>query len=157
MNEKKKLAILQKIVTSTDLESLKDVLIYDTPYGYDLFGEYSITKKSNKYIVTKENTDLFEVFYNLKLAIVWVTMYKRNRLIDSNRIRDLDMLLEGSMLSYEQHKKLFDSSKDVDQRSLYFIKLQEDKVRKTAIIDELNRFVISAKNWQLNRYKEATK
>ena len=157
MNEKKKLALLEKIIKSTDLESLKDLIIYNTDTGYDLFGEYTITKKNNKYIVEKDKTDMFEVFYNLKLAIVWVTMYKRNILTDANRIQDLDMLLEGSMVSYEQHKRMYENSKNDEQRTLYFVKLQEDRVRKHAIIEELNSYVLNAKTWQLSRFKQATK
>lgn len=151
------MAKLERIINSSDLKSLEDLIIFNTADGYELFGEYVITKKSNKFVVTKKNTDLFEVFHNRKLAVVWVTMYKRDRLVDANRIRDLDVMLEGSLLSLEIHKKLMDSSKDTEKRALNFIKLQEDRLKKNAIIEELDGFVANARTWQLARFKQATK
>lgn len=148
---------LERIINSSDLKTLEELIIFDTDDGYELFGEYVITKKSNKFVVTKKSTDLFEVFHNRKLAVVWVTMYKRDKLVDANRIRDLDVMLEGSLLSLEIHKKLMDESKDLDKRSLNFIKLQEDRLKKNAIIEELDRYVLNARNWQLARFKQATK
>lgn len=151
------MAKLEKIINSSDLKTLEELIIFNTEDGYELFGEYVISKKSNKFVVTKKNTDLFEVFHNRKLAVVWVTMYKRDKLVDANRIRDLDVMLEGSLLSLEIHKKLMDESKDLDKRSLNFIKLQEDRLKKNAIIEELDRYVLNARNWQLARFKQATK
>jgi hypothetical protein len=157
MNTKKKFDILKNMFNSSDLSSLMDLIIYDTKNGYELFGEYAVTKKNNQFIVTKKKTDLKEVFYNKKLAVVWVTMYKRNRLTDANRIKDLDIMLEGAEVSLEQHKKLHAEATDLDKKSLNFIKLQEDRVKKNAIIEELDRYVLNARNWQLTRFKEATK
>jgi hypothetical protein len=154
---KKKMAKLERIINSSDLRTLEELIIFDTEDGYELFGEYVITKKSNKFVVTNKHTDLFEVFHNRKLAVVWVTMYKRDKLVDANRIRDLDVMLEGSLLSLDIHKKLMDESKDLDKRSLNFIKLQEDRLKKNAIIEELDRYVLNARNWQLARFKQATK
>jgi len=154
---KKKIDMLKNMFDNNDTQSLIESIIYETKDGYQLFGEYHIEKVGNKFIVSKNKTDLTEIFSNLKNAIVWTTMYKRDKLVDANRVKDLDILLEGAVVSYEIHKKLAKKAKDLDTKTLHIVKLQEDQMKQQAIIEELDRFVINAKNWQYRQFKEAAK
>jgi hypothetical protein len=132
-------------------------IIYEIKGGYELFGEFQIKKKDNQYIVTKTRTDLEETFYNLKNAIVWVTMYKRNKLTEADRVKNLDILLEGAEVSQELHKKLYDKTKDLDTKTIYFVKLQEAVMKKTSILEELDKYILNTKTWQNKQFKSVTK
>lgn len=157
MNLNRKFDILQKVFHGSHVNDLVGSIIYEIDNGYELFGEFQITKKNNRYIVTKFGSALSEEFFNLKNAIVWVTMYKRNKIVESNRVKNLDIMFEGAEVSYQVHKKLHEKAKDLDSKSLYFAKLQEDSVKKQAIGEELDKYIMNAKTWQYRQFKQAAK
>ena len=113
-----------------------------------------LTKKDKKFTVTKKKTDLAETFYNKTLATVWIIYYKRNLIAESNRIKNLDTELEGNKGNIEVHTRLCTEAKDLEKRSIYFIKLQEDRVKHNNIVRELDHYIVGAKHWQEQRFKQ---
>ncbi len=151
------LAVLKKILSKEEISQLSQSLIITTKNGYELFGEYSINPVKDKFIVKNYTTHLSKTFFSLQNAVVWTTMDKRNRIADSQRISDLDMLLEGSLASIKLHEHLCKSSKTLDSRAIYFIKLQEERLKKEAIHKEISSFILETKRWQDRQFKLATK
>lgn len=149
--------ILKRIFSEDEIKTLNELIVYNTKQGYELFGEFSITKVNGSYLVSKLTSNLSETFYNLKNAVVWATMHKRNMIIDANRVRDLDRNLESTLVSMTVHTKLCEKTKDLDTRLIYSAKLQEDRVKRKLVIRELESYILNTKNWQEKQFKLAIK
>lgn len=149
--------IVKRIFNENEIKTLTELIVYNTKQGYELFGEYSITKKADSYIVSKHTSDLSETFYNLKNAVVWATMHKRDKVIDANRVKYLDSILESTLVSMNIHSKLCEKTKDLDTKLIYSAKLQEDKIKQKTVIRELETYVLNTKNWQDKQFKIAAK
>lgn len=157
MNEINMFSILKKLLSKEEIQQLAELLVIEGKHGYELFDEYSIEKTDMGYIVKKYKTFVEHTFFNLRNAVVWATLDKRNKIIDANSVVDLDLKLQSTLASLELHQKLCRKTKNVDSKSLYFIKLNEDRVKKYHILSKLDNYVIETKRWQNKKFTEAIK
>ena len=154
MNESHMFDILKKILSDQAINDIKSVLVIDSPDGYELFGEYLIRKITTGYVVEKQRTDLREHFYNLKNAVIWTTLYHRNLLAKAKRIAALDSSLEGTLSEIKIQSELSKKTKDLTSKSVYVAKLIEAKSKKNVILEEIQGYEMSVKNWQYSMYKQ---
>lgn len=154
MNDKKKFDILKRIFNKTELQKLEETLIITVPEGYELFGEFLISKVDNKFCVTKYKTALEENFYNLQNATIFVILYKRNMVADAKRMLELDILLESANADLMRYK---DYGSTIEARVIADAKFEEAKNRKIKVSFEIAGYLKNTKLWQENRYKEAIK
>lgn len=157
MNESAKFAILKRLFDNTDISELQKHLVIETDRGYELFGEYVIALNEGKYVITKNRTDLYKEFFNLKNAIVWATLDYRNSISNANRVDELDMLIEGLTASINMHQEYYNKSKDADRKLIYFTKLQESRLKKRSLQHEIGRYINETKRWQESQFKKAAK
>lgn len=146
--------ILKGILSKNEISKLQDTLIITVPEGYELFGEYLISKENNRYKVIKYHTDLEEYFYSLQNATIFATLYKRNKVVESKRMLELDILLESAnadIIRYKTH------GKDFEARIIASAKFEEARHRKFTVSHEIMNYLSDAKNWQEGRYREAVK
>lgn len=157
MNENSKFKMLKKLLSKNEIAALEESLIITLNDGYELFGEYTIRKEDNVFVVNKYSTDLQKHFYSLKNAVVWICMYKRDNVATANRVAELDVLLESAIACVELHETLWNKSKDITAKVVYDAKIQESKMKKTIILTELSSYVNDTNRWQEKRFKEAVK
>jgi hypothetical protein len=146
--------ILKKILSDQSVKQIQSILVIDNPDGYELFGEYLIRKNNSGYTVEKYNTDLNEHFYNLKNAVIWTTLYYRNMIDKAKRIAALDSSLEGALTEIKIQTELSRKTKDLTFKSVYVAKLMEAKSKKVAILNEIQGYELSVKNWQYRMYRQ---
>lgn len=146
--------ILKKILSKDEIKKLEDALIITVPDGYELFGEYHISKIKNKYVVTKYKTYLEESFYSLQNATIFATLHKRNKVVESKRILELDILLESSNADLLRYK---DHGSDYEAKIIASAKYEEARHRKFLVSNEIKTYLSDAKSWQEGRYREAVK
>jgi hypothetical protein len=154
MSEKHMFDLLKSILSKSEISKLQDTLIITVPDGYELFGEYLISKRKGKYIVTKYNTHLTESFYSLQNATIFATLYKRNKVAEARRMLELDILLESSnadIIRYKEH------GSDYETRIIAGAKYEEARHRKFLVSNEIKNYLSEAKMWQEGRYREAVK
>lgn len=158
MTEEQLFHNLKKIISAPNLATLIDTVVIKNEDGsYELFGKYLISHTKDGYEVTKNNCGNDPLIFGfLQNAVTWATLDKRNKIHESNRVLSLDQRLSGLDVSTQQHARLYKSSKDIDAKMLYLTKLQEDRLHKRAISDELRSYVDSSKEWQLSRFKKET-
>ena len=157
MNEEYMFNMLNKLFSEAELNELAKKLVVKNDNTYCFFEEYNIEKMNNKVVVTKPHTDLVKSFYNVKNAVVWVTLYKRSKLADADRVETLDKTLEGTMFNIELYQALYKKTKNLDSQTMYRVKLEECKVKKKSINEELAVYLKNAKIWQENLFKQAIK
>lgn len=149
--------IVKKLFNKKELEYLSGLVIIDTPTGYELFGEYSISKIGEKFNVKKISTFVEHNFYSLQNAIVWATLDKRNKVVDRNRVIDLDMLLEGTKSTIDLQQILTKRAKDNETKLIYYSKLNEALLKKKQIVSEITKYIDDTKKWQELQFIQAKK
>ncbi len=149
--------ILHNLFSKKELNKLINSLIVDLPDGYELFGEYIISRKPKKYTLTKYYSNLSETFNSLQNAIIYATFHKRNKVYESKRILELDVLLEGSKMEIDLYLKNLKLSKNLETYSIRYNKLNEAKLKRDYLVAEIEKYMLETKSWQEKRFKEAMK
>ena len=145
---------LEKTITTGEIEKLADLSVFQNADGsYYLFNKYIIRKIDGRYLVTHQSlAESNTYFYVLKHAVTWCTYDKRNRIMDSKRILDLDNRLTSIESSIAIHQNLSKKTKDVENKLIYLAKLGEEKIQRSIIARELERYVSESKYWQAKRF-----
>lgn len=144
---------LKKVIPADTIDNLADLSVFrDTDGSYHLFDKYVIRRLNDEYIVTVNSFDTTKTFYTLKHAVAWCTFDKRNRILDSNRIYDLDKKVAGLESIIQGHQKLIKTAKNMDDKLIYLAKLGEEKMKKRQLHDELGRYIATSKSWQTSRF-----
>jgi hypothetical protein len=146
---------LQKMIPNAEMNSLRDLIIYQEADGsYQLFNRYVINKKSAaEYAVTTEFSDDTHMFNTLKNATAWCIFDKRDKFYEARRILELDNKLGGLDVDIMIHQKLFKKSKTDEDQLIFIAKLNEDRIKKQMIVDELDSYVSESKSWQERRFE----
>jgi hypothetical protein len=145
---------LKKVIPKETINNLADLSVFrDQDGSYHLFDKYIISRVKDEYQVTINSFDTNKTFYTLKHAVAWCTFDKRNRIVDSNRIYDLDKKVAGLESTIQGHQKLIKSAKNMDDKLIYLAKLGEEKMRKRQLYDELGRYIDTSKSCQTTRFK----
>ena len=144
---------LKKVIPEETINNLADLSVCrDQDGSYHLFDKYVIRRVNDDYQVTVKSFDTTKTFYTLKHAVAWCTFDKRNRIVDSERIYDLDKKVAGLESIIQGHQKLIKSAKNMDDKLIYLAKLGEEKMKKRQLYGELGRYIATSKSWQTNRF-----
>jgi len=154
VSEKKMFETLKRLLSKKELSKLESTLIITVPAGYELFGEFLISKVENRFCVQKYKTGLEEYFYSLQNATIFAILYKRNKVVDSKRMIELDILLESANADLIRYK---DRGTDLETRIISSAKFEEARHRKFLVSAEIATYLNETKSWQEGRYKEAVK
>lgn len=136
-------------------ELVESIVLKDDDGNYLLFGIYVIKNVDDLYEVSI-GSSIQHTFGSIKTAVVWCTMDKRNRILDAEKVSMLDKNLYSTDFSIELHKKLYKKTKDIDMKVIYLNKLQKDMDKKKHLVQELDRFVRTAQQWQFKKFQEQT-
>jgi hypothetical protein len=159
MSKKKKdvFDVIRGLISQKELDKLSENLIITVPGGYELFGQYLISKKKVGYKVTKYNTALSEHFYSLQNATIFSILHKRDKIVGAKRILELDVLLENANAEIERHKQHGAKAKDNETKLIAFSKYEEARHKKKIYGSEVAEYLAETKSWQETRYREAVK
>jgi hypothetical protein len=145
---------LDKFISKKTLAGVEDVVILQNSEGsYELFNQYNICKTANdEYTVTIHGKHFLHRFYTLRNAVIWCTCDKRNKIVESARIIDLDAKLTGIDANIEVQRRLFKKTQDPDIKLIHVAKLNSDKAKRFNIIHELSSYIEESKTWQLKKF-----
>ena len=156
MTEQKMFDTFKKILSKSNIDKLEEKLILPIDNGYLLFGEYLIFKKDGLYWLTKYKTDVEHTFFLLRNAVIWASLYKNNKIVDANRVLDLDKELQGTNFDIELQQNLSKKTKNLDNYAIYITKIVESKHRRDQIKKELESYEQSVKKWQFSQFAAIT-
>lgn len=158
LNEHQMFRILQKILDKKEIANLAENIVFEDPEGnYHLYGDYSIKRNMDKYVLYKKGTFTVISFFNLRNAVIYTSFDKRNMIMDAKRILELDILQEGTLSSLEIYRNLMNKTKDLERKTIYSAKFNESRAIKSRIEEELNSHALSSKKWQELMYSKVTK
>ena len=145
---------LDNMIATSEFAKLQDVVIFqDTDGTYSLFNKYHIRKKDvNNIVVSLNNGDDVNSFFSMKTAVCWCVLDKIGKYQLANRVIDLDMYLSSVEVHISIHSKLFKKAKKTEDKLIYLAKLNQDKLQKTAMSEELSKYIQDSYNWQQKRF-----
>lgn len=146
--------LLNTRVNKTDIKSkIKDLFIVREDDGsYNLFGRYLIENKDGEYILQEKGEDTAHVFYFLKHAVTWCVLNNNKKYKDIRRILELDSELVSLDASIQNHIRLV--HKKCENAVIYSAKLQEAKLKKRRVLEEINTYIALSRYIQSAKYKD---
>lgn len=153
MKDDKTLARVTSFLANEYTKSLGKISIFRNDDGsYEFFNRYSIVERNNRYEISLLNQDKVTIFSSLKHAVTWCIHDNINKLADATRIHYLDTLIAGTEISIEMHKKMLKRSKDVEHTLIHLAKLNEEKIKRSLMLSEMDTFIHSAKYLQTKNF-----
>lgn len=145
---------LDRMISNSEFAKLQDVVIFqDTDGTYNLFNKYHIKKKNvNEIEVSLNNGDVVNCFFNMKNAVCWCVMDKIGKYHLANRVIDLDMGISSVDVHISIHNNLFKKSKKTEDKLIFLAKLNQDKLQKKAMTEELSEYIQNSYIWQQRRF-----
>lgn len=145
---------LDKMISNSEFAKLQDVVIFkDTDGTFNLFNKYHIKKKDvNDIVVSLNNGDDVNSFFNMKNAVCWCVLDKIGKYHLADRVINLDMHLSSLEVHISIHSKLFKKAKKTEDKLIYLAKLNQDKLQKSAMSEELSKYIQDSYNWQQKRF-----
>lgn len=145
---------LDNIIATSEFSKLLDVVIFqDIDGSYNLFNKYRINKISSSNVeVSLIKGDSINSFINIKNAVCWCVLDKLGKYSLANRVIDLDMILSSVDVHIAIHSNLFKKAKKTEDKLIYLAKLNQDKLQKKAMSEELNNHILNSYNWQQRRF-----
>lgn len=144
---------LSKVVSKQFMNELADIAIYREVDGsYHLFNKYCIRKQGEGYTVTNNCGDIAHTFYNLKNAASWCIFDKRDNFYKSRRMIELDRRLSGTEVDILVQEQIFKKAKNSDETLICLAKLNEAKLKRKDVLEELSEYVNETTVWQNKRF-----
>ena len=144
---------IEKTIHKDELKHLQDLSIFQDATGsYQLFNKYTITKTNGSYEVGFFTSSSTMLFWELKNAVTWCTFDRRNRIMDSKRIIELDNKIARLDANISVHHRMVKNSKNNEEKLIYLAKLNEDKFQKKAMSEELQKYIAHSYVWQQKRF-----
>ena len=146
--------LLNTRVTKTDIKTrIKDLFIVREDDGsYNLFGRYLIENKDGEYLLQERGEDTLHVFYFLKHAVTYCVLNNNKNYKDVRRVLELDNELVSLDAAIQNHTRLVD--KKCENSSIYSAKLQEAKLKKRKVLEEINTYTALSKHIQSKKYRD---
>lgn len=145
---------LEKFFKKELNSNLQEVFITRDFFGnFELFNKFKIETQSNGlFKVIPYNYTEERVFSTLKNAFAWCVFRKLNRLNETNRIEQLDHMLDSLETIITQQKRVMSKSKDIESKYIYMAKLNEAKLKKNAMLKELKSYINISRQYQVRKF-----
>jgi hypothetical protein len=145
---------LDHMIATAEFAKLQDVVIFkDIDGTYNMFNKYHIKKKDvNDVVVSLNNGDDVNSFFNMKNAVCWCVLDKIGKYTLANRVIELDMSLSSVEVHLSIHSRMFKKSKKTEDKLIYLAKLNEDKFQKKIMSEELEKYISHSYIWQQKRF-----
>lgn len=148
----------QKILNANDIKKLESISIFElAKNSYVVFGKYFVTKKSKSNVeVAYHNKEVIYSFSSMKNAICWCIFDMRGKFLDANRIISLDRNIVNEQVQIEIHKKMFSKAKTLEEKLIFLAKLNEEKIKRSQMLNQLSDYIIQSDYWQQLKYRLKT-
>lgn len=146
-----------KIVDHTEIKDLQSkVIIQLSKNIYEVFNKFVLEKKNKQEVIVRVNGEIVDNFSNIKNALCYCIFDRRGKYVEAKRISQLDKFLYSVELNIQIHKKLFVKAKSLEEKLIYLAKLNEDKLKRSNMLHELDNFMSESTYWQNKQYQLKT-
>ena len=157
MNEKEMYKIFKRMFEKESMSTVLKNIIFQEPTGdYVLYDRYTIKTVNGSYVTSKHTTFTIKTFNNLRNAVIWTTLDHTEKVVAANRVLELDTLLTSTIEHIKLYEKSFKNAKTLESLSIADTKLQEEILRKSRIINELDDYANMTHRWQNKKFNDIT-
>ena len=141
-------------VLQPKLDALKDIAIIQLSNNeIEMFGKYSVTKIKNQHRVRRKTDDIEHKFRNSKAAAAWCILDKTNKVVEANRLLELD----SKISSLEVEQEIYEiPAKDMLGRAIKQALLAETRLKIRLNQKEIDKYITIAHQWQTRGYNNGT-
>lgn len=146
---------LAKFIDSGLNSDIKEILVTkESPNKYTFFGKYNvILNQRGFYTVFSTKTLAFKEFSTLKTATAWCVFDHVGKHGSSQRLESLDLKLSSISTDIAVHKNMVRNATNIDTKSIYVTKLQEDNHRRRLTLQEINFYINSSRVLQEQKFR----
>jgi hypothetical protein len=120
--------------------------------SYNLFGRFLIEYCNGEYVLQEKGESIKYTFYFLKHAVTWCVLNNTRNKKLIKRVQEVDNELVSLDAAIENHTRLL--YKNSENAMIYRAKLQEEKLKKRKLLDEINEYTALSKHIQRTKFKE---
>lgn len=153
MNQQKIFERLKDIVKD-QIPTIEQNLIFRDEAGYSVFGKYRIAQQGQLYNVTK-NLSPMGMFGSLQTAMSWCIADKYGQRYLAEEISKLDNQHTIEQQDYTARFYIWQKMTGAQREQLRF-KIEDRKIRLTAIKQQLSECIDRAKYWQTKGFNNET-
>jgi len=133
------------------MKNMSSISIFQNADGsYEFFNKYLIREDKGRFVVVLSHTE--KTFSSLKNAVTWCVHDNQNKFSNANRIEYLDVMISGTEVAIDMHKKLLKKNKDMEFTLIHLAKLNEEKLKRAALLKEMNGFILDSNNLQTKKF-----
>ena len=143
------------MIKSVIKDKIRDLFIVREDDGsYNLFGIYNISPTDKgDYVVNVYDENAAYNFYTLKHAVTWCVFDKNKKYKEVKRVHELDNLLVSLDAEIANHKRLLTKT-EAENKYIYLAKLNEERLKRRKLQDEINQFAALSKYMQTKKFTE---
>jgi hypothetical protein len=142
-------------VLQPKLDALQDIMIVQlSNRKIEMFGKYLVIKDADTCQVIKKTDDSRREFRNSKSAAAWCILDKINKVVEANRLYELDQRI--SSLELEQALYQTTPARDSISSRIRAGKLTETRMKICLNHKESDKYITMAHLWQTRGYNNGT-
>lgn len=127
-------------------------IIVDTDYGTVVFNRYLLRPIPNGVELINRRGVKPLTFANSRHALAWAILDHHNKILECDRLYQLDCLLSSAQIDAQIHARL-KTRGSVEQHIINHSKLQHDLLRQKQFREEIDKYIILAQKCQKLRTK----
>jgi len=146
---------LTRIISQKERKDIESISIFEISKNYySVFGKYFIHKKSKSNVeVIQINGEVVHNFFSMRNAICWCIYDIRGKYVSANRVITLDRNISNEEAQIAVHNSLFTKAKAIDDKLIFLAKLNEEKLKRIQMVNELESYISESDFWQQQKFK----
>lgn len=130
------------------LPKIMKTVIWRDKNNFVLYNNYVVRRTRRGHTVSVLTSSIVNNFSELRTAVTWSTLHNNLLLIDAHRVKELDILLSGSLTQQQYLTRRLSKCKLQDY-AIIISKLDRERVRSQQFKLELDKYITKA--WDRQR------
>lgn len=143
---------IDNFFNNQNISELKNVSLFKTPTGYELFYRYNIDKTENVFKVSNKFNFTIKYFSSLINAFSYCVFDHRNKIQIANAIENLDTSVQSLNFEIKRLNHLLNKKIPISEKLIYSAKLSESVIKLKQVNKEMSFHVNKSIEWQKNQF-----
>ena len=147
---------LNKIINRNLINDLKSSTVIKQGNTVTMFERYLLKTTSSSCLLKRLTDGVTINFSSLKNAVTWATFDNKSKIADCDRVLFLETILKGLDFDQILYEKYIKKTPSNDKKFTYLVKLQETKMKKRLLLQELEVYCDRAKRLQVAQFERSS-
>jgi hypothetical protein len=156
MTDDELLNSLNKIINNNLINDLRSSMVVKQGNTVTMFEKYLLKTTSSACLLERLTDGITINFSSLKNAVTWATFDNKSRISDCSRVLFLETILKGLDFDTILYEKYIKKTPSKDKKFTYLVKLQETRIKKRQLLQELEGYCYRAKRLQVAHFEKSS-